>query len=155
VAQRYTSDLRSYRSYRSVPDQVKPHARILEGLKDLSTFLISQVDILEDETQDDKERKKIWDRIPSDVVDPAGLAVELGWRAARELNVSRRIELPDRTIGAHVEEKSQPKKVRKKVVTPKNGIVRSRRNSTRLKGVGEDEGQGSMQTQGGNVEVLA
>ena len=62
------------------------HPCILEGLRHLAAFLLAQVAILEDPAADEKRRKAVYDKIPSDVVcDPAGLAKELEWRVERDL----------------------------------------------------------------------
>lgn len=45
--------------------------------------------VLEDETEKDEERSRVYNRIPSDVVkDPSGLARELKWRVDREFGVN-------------------------------------------------------------------
>jgi len=65
---------------------VLPPTCVLEGLKYLAAFLLGQVAILEDPESEDKRRKAVYDKIPSDVIrDPAGLAKELEWRVQREL----------------------------------------------------------------------
>ena len=63
-----------------------PAPRVLEGLYTLASFLVEQVTILDDPNAEEKRRKLIHDRIPSEVVrDPSGLARELLWRVQREL----------------------------------------------------------------------
>ncbi|ORY29669.1 hypothetical protein BCR39DRAFT_531569 [Naematelia encephala] len=96
VADRYCSDLRHLRAYRprSTANPSPPHPRILIGLAHLARFLSSQVAILEDETAEDKTRKSVYDKIPTDVVrDPAGLAKELAWRVERELALSKTLDV--------------------------------------------------------------
>jgi F-box/leucine-rich repeat protein 10/11 len=89
VAERFTSDLRTLRLYKPSKAPRAPcliHPRILSGLVALADFLISQCDILEHSEPEDKIRKLVWDRVPSDKVpDPIGLALELKWRVQREL----------------------------------------------------------------------
>lgn len=89
VADRYTTDLRQLRAYRPKPLAITPsapHIVVLRGLIVLADFLQSQVDILEDETADEKRKKLAYERIPGDVVkDPSGLVKELRWRVEREL----------------------------------------------------------------------
>ena len=51
----------------------------------MADFLQSQVDILEDEKEEEKKRKGVYERVPGEVKDPAGLVRELVWRVTREL----------------------------------------------------------------------
>lgn len=89
VAERSTSDLRQLRSYhpnaKATTAVTRPHDRVLHGLVALARFLINEVHTMEDPKTDDKQRKLIWNRIPTGIRDPAGLAHELLWRAEQEL----------------------------------------------------------------------
>ncbi|RXK37331.1 hypothetical protein M231_05397 [Tremella mesenterica] len=85
VASRYRTHLTQLRTYRPRVHTSPLHPRILQGLTYLASFLISQTDILEDPTAEDKVRKSIWDRVPVEVGDPVSLARELQWRVLREL----------------------------------------------------------------------
>lgn len=88
VAQRYVSDLGDLRQFRpnGKPSEAKaPYGRVLNGLVVLARFLIQQVAIMEDSATEDKQRRLIWNRIPSEISNPAALALELQWRAEREL----------------------------------------------------------------------
>lgn len=51
----------------------------------LAQFLIDQVNKMEDASAEDKARRLIWNRIPSEIHDSAALAHELLWRVEREL----------------------------------------------------------------------
>lgn len=94
VADRYCSDLRHLRAYRAKPLATPlspPNVIVLRGIRELARFIQGQVDILEDDTAEEKKKKLAYDRVPGDVVrDPPGLARELKWRVERELPESER-----------------------------------------------------------------
>lgn len=93
VGERYCNDLRQLRMYRPRPQTNTPqpvHPRILQGLESLADFLVSQVSVLEDPDAEDRTKKAVYDKIPSEIIkDPSALARELQWRVAAELNTIR------------------------------------------------------------------
>lgn len=108
VADRYCSELRQLRAYRSKPLATPisaPHIVVLRGLLALADLLQAQVDILEDETAEEKRKKLAYERIPGDVIrDPAGLAKELRWRVERELPVEERPKPEVKEVKVEVKE---------------------------------------------------
>lgn len=88
VAERYTSDLRQRRMYRPNArhsDIQLPAERVLSGLVTLAKFLIDEVETMEDSKTEEKQRRAIWNRVPTSVQDPGALAHELLWRVEQEL----------------------------------------------------------------------
>lgn len=89
MAESYVGSLRQRRSYRpnakSAEATRAPVERVLRGLVVLARFLIDEVNSMEDSKTEDKQRRLVWNRIPTHVHDPAGLAHELLWRAEQEL----------------------------------------------------------------------
>ena len=89
VADRYCAELRNLRAFRPRSNSlhsIRPPQRVSEGVFALAQFLLQQITIMEDPDAEDKRRKLIYDRVPSETVkDPSGLARELLWRAQREV----------------------------------------------------------------------
>lgn len=108
VADRYCSDLRQLRAYRVKPlstPLAPPNVVVLRGLMALADFLQGQVEILEDDTADEKRRKLAYERVPVDVVrDPAGLARELRWRVERELPEDERTKQIVKEVKVEIKE---------------------------------------------------
>ena len=119
VADAYASELRSLRAFhpKSHPSASPPSSVILSGLRDLAIFLLSQAEILEDVSAEEKKRKAIYDRVPHEVVrDPSGLARELLWRVRRQLGEdanesSSAVALPDCGALAKGASKSKKKEI--------------------------------------------
>lgn len=91
VATRFVQSLRSVRSYK--PNVVSngkhaasiPCEQVLRGLRVLALFLIDQVKCMANPETEEKIRRLIYNRIPSDITEPLGLAHELQWRVEDEL----------------------------------------------------------------------
>jgi F-box/leucine-rich repeat protein 10/11 len=70
------------------PSDASLHPRILAGLGALADFLVRQLRIMENPNIEDKRRKAIHEKIPSDrIKDPSALARELRWRVKRAAGV--------------------------------------------------------------------
>jgi hypothetical protein len=85
----FCQQLRDSTSWRKRPDQKhreETNLTVLNGFLVLSRFLIRETKVMENPEVDDKQRKAIHGRIPSDMTqDPAALARELRWRCERAL----------------------------------------------------------------------
>lgn len=89
VATRYVENLRATRRYKPTTANGKtsslPSEHVLRGLRVLAQFLIDQVKRMGNEETEEKIRKMIHGRIPSDISEPLSLAHELKWRVEDEL----------------------------------------------------------------------
>ncbi|KAL7422386.1 JmjC domain-containing histone demethylation protein 1 [Cryptotrichosporon argae] len=113
VAHRYTSDLRNLRAYRSsrAANTAPPIARVLEQLHHLARFLIAQADEIDNADVDDKRRKLVYDRVPTEMVtDYAGLGRELLWRVEREMpSLKQDVGGPKPVNGVKEDKKRKPR----------------------------------------------
>jgi F-box/leucine-rich repeat protein 10/11 len=88
VAHKYITILRGLREYKpnkaTDNKQQPPYDRVLRGLVALARFLIQQVQQMENPKVEEKQRRLIWNRIPTGI-DPGPIAHELLWRVEQEL----------------------------------------------------------------------
>jgi hypothetical protein len=132
----FCQHLKEATSWRKRPEH-KPREEanptVLQGFLVLSRFLIREIKMMEDPSVEEKQRKAIHSRIPTEMThDPAALARELRWRCQRALGEDSEDEA-ERTQDSIPVEK--PKTTRKRKLG--NGVADPSMNEKRLIVFGE------------------
>jgi hypothetical protein len=85
----FCQQLKESTSWRRRPEhksREETNSTVLQGFLVLARFLIREIKLMEDPAVEEKKRKAIHSRIPTEMMhDPAALARELRWRCRRAL----------------------------------------------------------------------